>query len=70
MASAGPVPLELKLASVWSGVMPQSEMPLSLAMLTSIVADSVSKSFLRMSVTVSEGVTLRALAIEVIPSVV
>ena len=70
MASAGPIPLELKLASVWSGVMPQSEMPLSLAMLTSIVADSVSKSFLRMSVTVSEGVTLRALAIEVIPSVV
>ena len=50
----------VKSASVWPGVMPQSEMLFSLAMLTSIVADSVSSWLYRMSVTVSVALTAMA----------
>ena len=73
MASVGPILLPrdpCRLASVWSGLMPKSEMPFSLATVASIVADSVSRLLYRMSVTVSEAVTFRASAIAVIPSAV
>ena len=58
----------LKSASVCPGVMPQREMPFSLAMVASMVAESVSNLLSRSVTDVSEALTKSASAMAFGPS--
>ena len=68
MASTGLRLWLKKLAVVWSGAMPQSEMPLCFATSASILAETTSRLFRRTLTTVSEAMTEAISAMALAPS--